>query len=215
MIHCPLPQGSEALYCGTCTAHYPPKPAGSATHATYCLNARGQRAVQLLQHTTSLPGGSGQWDSCNALPHCLGAEGSATALTHPLTVWGHWAVQLLQYTASLPGISGNWNSCHAGASLRGGRAHYNSCNTLPYCMGAVGSGTLAMHCRTAWGQTAVQLLRCTASLPGGSGRWNSCNTLPHGWGAVGSGTPARHCLSALGRWVVQLLRCTAGSCNAP
>ena len=49
-----------------------------------------------------------------------------------------------------------------------------------------------MHCPTAWGQWAVEVLQCTASLPGGSGQWNSCNALPHCLGAVGSGTPAMH-----------------------
>jgi hypothetical protein len=34
--------------------------------------------VELLQHTAAPPGGSGQWNSCNALPHCLGAVGSGT-----------------------------------------------------------------------------------------------------------------------------------------
>ena len=37
------------------------------------------------------------------------------------------------------------------------------------------SGTPAMHCRTAWGQWAVQLLQCTAIAPRGGGQWNSCN----------------------------------------
>ena len=43
-----------------------------------------------------------------------------------------------------------------------------------------------MHCHTAWGQWAVELMSCTASLPGGSGQCNSCNALPHCPGAVGS-----------------------------
>ena len=35
---------------------------------------RGHRShMELLQCTASPPGGSGQWNSCNALPHCLGA----------------------------------------------------------------------------------------------------------------------------------------------
>ena len=46
------------------------------------LTALGQWAVELLQRTTSLPGGSGQWNSCNALPHCLGAVGSGTPAMH-------------------------------------------------------------------------------------------------------------------------------------
>ena len=86
---------------------------------------------------------------------------------HCLTTWGQWVVQLLQCTTSLPGGSGQWNSC----------------NTLPHRLGAVGSGPPAMHCLTAWGQWAVDLLQCTASLSK----------------AVGSATPAMHCLTALGQ----------------
>ena len=82
-----------------------------------------------------------------------------------------------------------------------------------------------MHCPTAWGQWAVQLLQCTAPLPWGSRQRNSCNAMPHCLGAVGSATPAMHCLTALGpvgsatpamhcltawgQWTVQLLQCTA------
>ena len=89
-------------------------------------------------------------------------------------------MELLQHTASLPGGSGQWNSC----------------NTLPHCLEAVGSGTPATHCLTAWRQQAVELLQHTASLPGGSGQWDSCNTLPHCLEAVGSGTPVTFCLTA-------------------
>ena len=124
--------------------------------------------VQLLQCTTSLPGGSGQWHSCNALPHCLGAVGSATPAMHCLTAWGQWTAQLLKCTASLPW--GQWavQLLQCTASLPGGSGQCNSCNALPHCLGAADSATPAMHCPTAWGQWAVQLLQCTASLPGGS-----------------------------------------------
>ena len=54
---------------------------------------------------------------------------------HYLTALGQWAVELLQCTALLPGGSGQCNS--------------NSCNALPHCLGAVGSGTPAMHCPAA------------------------------------------------------------------
>ena len=160
--------------------------------------------MELLQCTTPLPGGSGQCNFCNALPHCPGALGSATPAMQCLTAWGQWTVQLLQCTASLLGGSGLCNSC----------------NALPHRLGAVGSETFAMHCRTAWGQWAVDLLQSTASLPGavgsaipamhcltargqwavdllqhtaplpwGSGQWTSCNTPPHCLGAVGNGPP--------------------------
>ena len=185
----------------------------SATPAMHCLTAWGQWAVQLLQYTAALLGGSGQRNSCyalphwlggsgqwtsgNTLPHCLGAVSSAAPALLCPTAWGQWTVQLLQF--------------------------------MPHCLGAVGSGTPAMHCLTAWGQWAVellqcaaplaggigqcnfcntlphclgewatQLLHCTASLPWGSGQLNSCNALPHCLGAVGSATPAMHCLTALG-----------------
>ena len=133
----------------------------------HCLTAWGQWAAELLQCTASLPGGSGQWNSCNALPHCLGALGSATSAIHCRTAWGQWAAQLLQCTASLPWGSGQWTSC----------------NAPPHCLGAVDSGTPATHFLTASEQWAVQLLQCTASLPGGSGQCNSCN----GWSDCSAG----------------------------
>ena len=69
---------------------------GSGTPAIQCPTAWGQRAVQLLQCTASLHGGSGRCSYCNALPHCL----------------GQWTVQLLQCTATPPRGSGQWNSCN-------------------------------------------------------------------------------------------------------
>ena len=85
---------------------------GALHHTALCVPCctvvvgRGQWAVELLQCTAALPGGSGQWTSCNALPHCLGAVGSAIPAMHCLTARGQWAVQLLQYTAPLPWGSG-------------------------------------------------------------------------------------------------------------
>ena len=93
---------------------------GSGPPAIHCRTARGQWAVQLLQRTD-----------------CL-------------TAWGQCTVQLLQCTASLPWGSGQCNSCNAlTASLPGGSGQCNSCNALPHCLGALGSGTPAMHCLTA------------------------------------------------------------------
>ena len=69
--------------------------------------------MQLLQCSASLPSGSRQCNSCNALPHCLGAAGNATRAMHCLTAWGQQAVDFLQCTASLPLGSGQWNSCNA------------------------------------------------------------------------------------------------------
>ena len=198
----------------------------------HCLIVWGQGALELLQNTASLPGGSGQWNSCNALPHCLGAVGSATPAIHCLTAWGQWAIELLQCTTFLPGGSGQCNSC----------------NTPPNCLRAVGSGNPAMHCRTARGQWALQLLQCTITPPGGGGReilqcagpqaggtgspaheavaaqrldLPQCTASP--LGALGSAIPAVHCHTAWGQWVVELLQRTAtlpggsgqwNSCNA-
>ena len=76
---------------------------GNAIPAMHRLTAWGQWAVQLLQYTAALSGGSGQRDSCNALPHCLGAVGSGPPAIHCRTAWGQWAMQLLQCAALLPG----------------------------------------------------------------------------------------------------------------
>ena len=50
--------------------------------------------------------GSGQWNSCNAPPHCLEVVGSAIPAIHCHTVWGWWVVGLLQCTATL--VKGQW-----------------------------------------------------------------------------------------------------------
>ena len=202
----------------------------------HCLTAWGQRAVELLQCTASLPGGSGQCNPCNAPPNCLGAAGSGTPAMHCPTAWGQRAAELLQCTASLPWGQwavqllqrtatlawGQWadDLRQYTAALPGGSGQWNSCITLPHCLGAVDSATPATHCLTVWGQWAAELLQGTASLPWGGWQWNSCNALPHCLGAVGSATPAMHCLTALGQWATELLQCTAplpgssGQCNS-
>ena len=155
------------------------------------------------QDTATLPGGSGPWNSCNALPHCL----------------GHWAVGLSQCTASLPRGNGQGELLHCTASL----------------LGSVGSATRAMHCYTAWGRRAMELLQrvgpsaggtesraqesvdperanllqCTATLPGGSRQWNSCHALPGCLKALSCAIPAMHCLTAWAVWAVELLQRTA------
>ena len=174
--------------------------------------------MDLLQYTASLPGGTGQWNSCNTLPHCLGAVGRGPPAIHCPTAWGQWVVDLLQYTAPMPGGSGQWNSC----------------NTLPHCLGAVGSGPPAIHCLTAWGQWAgdllqytaslpggsgqwvVDFLQCTASLPGGSGHWTSSNTLPHCPRQAGPTPPATRPGLLPGPEVQPVRgRCTAATHSAP
>ena len=167
----------------------------------------------LLQRTAPLPGGRGQWNSCNARPHCLGAVGSGILLVHRPPAWGKWVAYLLQYTAALPGGSGHRNSSNAlphqralglvqrTAPLPGGSRPCNSCNTLPHCLGgsgqriscntlphflgAVGSGTSATHRLTTWAQWAVELLQRTAAPPRGYGSCNPSNTPPHCLGGTG------------------------------
>ena len=139
--------------------------------------------MQLLHYSAPLPGGSGQCNSCNALPHCLGAVGSGTPAMHCLTAWGQWAVELLQCTAPLPGGSGQCISCNALPHCLGAVGSATPAMHCLTALGAVGSGPPAMHCPTAWGQWAVDLLQSTASLPGGSGQCNSRN----GWSECSAG----------------------------
>ena len=78
-----------------------------------CHTAWGQRAVELVEGSGTLPGGSGQWNSCNALPHCVGVVGSGTPARHCLTAREQRAVELLQCPATLPWGTGQWNSSNA------------------------------------------------------------------------------------------------------
>ena len=56
-----------------------PGAVGGRTPAMHRHTACGQLAVDLLQCTATLPRGSGQWNSCILLPHCLpGGGGGAT-----------------------------------------------------------------------------------------------------------------------------------------
>ena len=85
-LHCLTPRG---VRCNSCNALLLCLGAvGNGTRAMHCLTAccaipdihrltgLGQWAVELLQYTSSLLGGSGQCNSCNALRHCLVALGS-------------------------------------------------------------------------------------------------------------------------------------------
>ena len=93
----------------------------------------------------------GQWNSSNALPHCLGAVGSGTAAMRRHTACGQRAVEILQCTGTL----------HVGSGQP------NSCNSLPHCLWVVGSGSCNVppQCLRQW---AVGILQCTATLPVGS-----------------------------------------------
>ena len=149
---------------------------GSATPAMQCQTIWGWRAVELLQCVGPPAGGQGvlprRWslpkerNSCNALPHYLGAVGSATLATDYLTAWGQWALQLVQCTSTLSGGSGHGTNVmqwftssgqwvlqflQCTATLPGGSGQRKSCNTLPNGPGVVGNGTPAIHCLAAWG----------------------------------------------------------------
>ena len=207
--------------CNSCNT-LPHRPGGGGE-----LNSCNARAHQLggrgvLPRKRSLPNDR---DSCNALPHCPGAVGIATPAMHCLTAWGEWTVELLLCTTPLPAGSGRCNSCNAPPHCLRAVGSATPAYALPHCPGAVGSETPVMHCHTAWGHWAVEVLLCTATLSGGSGYWNSYNALPQCLGAVGSGTPADapphcleavgsatpaiHCLTASGQWACNSCICTA------
>ena len=95
----------------------------------------GQKAVGCgtLASTATLLGGCGQWNSCNAMPHCLGEVRSGSLAVHRLTALEHWAVELLLNSSSLPGGTGQWRSCFAS----------------PDRLEALCTGRPAMHCLIA------------------------------------------------------------------
>ena len=61
---------------------------------------------------------------------------------------------------------------------------------LTHYLGALRIATCAMHCLTALGPWAVEVVQRTTSLPGASGLCKSCNAMPRRRGAAGNGTPA-------------------------
>ena len=182
-----------------------------------------------LQGTTTLPWGSGTWNSCNMLPHCPAGSGqrnSCNALPHRL------------------------GAAHSGTLAMCGPTSHKDGEVCPGGGLCLKNGTFAMHCHIACGQWAVELWQCTVSLLGGSGhcnfyqklphclracgQCNSCNALPHRLAAAGSAifvlrgprswgdgescprgghclkdaTPAIHCHIASGESAVELLSCT-------
>ena len=69
----------------------------------------------------------------------------------------------------------------------------NSCIAPRQLLGSVGSATAAMHCLTAYGPWAVDVLQCSALVNR----------------SVGSAMPAMQCPSDWGQWAAQLLQCAA------
>ena len=117
------------------------------------LTLWGQWAVQLMQCTPTLPGGGGQWNSCNARAHELG-DGESCPGSGRCSNSGTRAC-----TPTLPRGSGQWTSCNVRAHQLGARGGMPrrwslpkercSCNALPHYLGVVGSAILAMHCPKA------------------------------------------------------------------
>ena len=182
----------------------PAREAGPCNAVPHCH--LGQWAVQLMSSIATRHRGSGQCNSCNALPYCFGAVGTATPAMHCLTAWGKWVVEFLQRSASLPSDDGQWAVerllCSATlprgneqqllqctASLLVGNGQWSSWFASPHSPGAVGDGTCATHCLTACGQWTVQPPGMHCLTPWGSDKFKSRNALPHRLGAVGSGTP--------------------------
>ena len=152
--------------------------------------------------------GSGQCNSCNELPHCLGAVGSATLAMHCHTSWDQWGnvTPAIHCTHCLGAVGSATRAMHflaacgqwvvqllrCPATVLGGSEGCNSFNALPHCLRERG------QCNSC-----NALYRC----PGIAGQCNSCNPLPH-------------CLGAVRQWAVEHLQCTAsllggsGQCNS-
>ena len=122
----------------------------TATLHVDCLSAQGKWAVEVLKCNASAPWGNGHCNSCDALPHRLGAVGCRTpAMRGPTSrgdgescgresrwpkyktlalqcnnAWGQWVVRLLQCTPTPPGCGGQWNcSDDLCCPPRGGALH--------------------------------------------------------------------------------------------
>ena len=83
-------------------------PVPAAPRWPHCL---GQWAVHLLQCTASLPRGCGQWNSCNALPQCLGEVGTTIPAMQCRTAWRQWAMERLQRAAACALDPGKRSEC--------------------------------------------------------------------------------------------------------
>ena len=137
-----LPWGQWAVELLQCAG---PPARGMGNPAQEAVAAK---RADLLQRSATLPGRNGHWNSCHALPHCLGAVGGAILAIHSHTAWGQWAVELLQRTASLPG--------HRAAELM-------SCTGSPRVPGPVGTATA--HCRSSTARCPRVVRQCIARVP--------------------------------------------------
>ena len=81
-----LPVGIGEWYsCGTLHYLHYLWALGSGTLVVHRRTTWGKWAVELLWYAAALPGGNGQWKSCSALPHYLGAVGSGTPAVYCCT----------------------------------------------------------------------------------------------------------------------------------
>ena len=128
--------------------------------------------MEFLQCITTVPGGSGQCNSCISPLHCRLAVGGAMCAISSCAC-GQWAVELLQCIAPPLGVVGSGTPaihCHAvrwqsgvelvqfTATLLVGSGWWNFRNEPPHCPGNMGHGTLAMHRHTARGHLPLELM---------------------------------------------------------
>ena len=118
--------------------------------------------MELVQNTTTLPWGGGQWKFA----------------AHNRNVEGQWAVELPRKTATPPWVGGKLvvELLPHTVTLPWGSRQWNTCRTQPPRPGAAGSSTPAARCHTTLVQWAAEFLQHTAALPRG------CGKLPGGGG---------------------------------
>ena len=119
--------------------------------------------MELLLHTAALPWSSGLRDCCCTWAHYLRVEGCGCGAKHYRTGLGQWAAETLSRRL---GASWGWNCYYALPSCLGavGRQTPTAVGVLPPSSGAVGSRTLAAHCRSVVQQWEVGLLLHIAQL---------------------------------------------------
>ena len=141
----------------------------------------------------SLPRGSEQWHSRNALTHCLGAVGSATYVMH---------------TASMFGGSERCNSCYTLHQCRGA---VGCATSALHCLHAWGHWVVSLPQYTASLPGGSGQCYFCKTLTHCVGSWAKelCKAVPHCLAAVCSGTLAIHLLTVLGQWAVEPLQYTA------
>ena len=88
----------------------PPTAVGGGIRATQCHNAPGKWAMDLLLHTATVHGGSGQWNSCYPPPHCRAAACSGNPTAQCLTASRQCTMESMWISASMPRGSSKLNS---------------------------------------------------------------------------------------------------------